>query len=799
MLAITAFLYHYSYSQLPSNTSPVFDAEKVAALHRTGAQSPAWNLWQTLNPNDDALVHLRIEEPALITFDAEVGEENAGLYSPSLSHSRVARYVVRITKVIIIPIGVTTLSLWLLLLFLLKDAHARQAELASQENERGSEAKVDSRFKFITLPRGCESDIDQVAATPDGQTVVSVSFDNEVVVWLIATGEFFNLPVDDLDDQGSVVTTVAVDSVGNFCAAGTRAGVIALWLLKRGQPVRRQLLNLDGIRSRVLELVFEDRPATKSSTERPTMLHRRSTSGDTTITEGFLLASYKDGSVVEWNDLFDSRPVLVFKPQPSEDHRIVSTRSILLRPGTNEGVSAAVLYPDGHMQIFKRSIHEWKAQQAFLPILPGCEDVVVRFHGQIVSLDLTPRLIIATGARSGFIALWDGVTGEQLYALEELYEDVNRIRVASIPIRICPTCSEMTPDSFTVTISYGAFAHIHAFALVDPRRCTCPVLQLSGMQTPTAARSRNGSVVGSGIGSSPVARKAKLSGMNMNGMADFPLSGHGYHSRRASEKEPGRRQPSDSLLNINGEEAVFRWSGSGLKLNNAPGMNGVPGRTNDAQLKLQQARVADVSFKQGAWDVMGHVVYGLRRSSGLGTLLEDVEFASYRGVDSNPQRGGSYTSGNWTGQFEGMDLPVLDQWVLWTFDPTSVDPSIRTSSLASLCITSLSSPPVPCDGAPSRLFKRSSRAAPLPTAPTPINNPWSFKKQSAFPRLSFTEISSLVTVGQETCVAAFGNTVGLISLQFGPTLTPAVSQSCISSLSSLATPPSSNGDYKKRL
>jgi hypothetical protein len=797
MLAITALLYHFSYSQLSSNIRPAFDAEKVAALHRTGAQSPAWNLWQALNPKDDALVHLRVEEPALVTFDTQAGEENPGPYSPSLSHLWDARYVIRITKVIIIPIGATTFLLWLLLLFLLKDAHARQAELASQGNQRESDAKIDSKFKFVTLPRGCEADIDQVAATPDGRTVVSVSFDNEVVVWSMATGEFFNLSVDDLDDQGSVVTTVAVDSTGQFCAAGTRAGVIALWLLKRGQLVRRQLLKLETIRSRVLELAFEDRPATKSTTERPTMLHRRSTSGDTTITEGFILASYKNGSVVEWNDLYDSKPVLVFKPQPSGDYKTPSTRAVLLRPGVNEGVSAAILYPDGHVQIFKRTIQEWKAQQAFLPILPGSEDVVVRLHGQMVLLDLAPRLVIATGTRGGFIALWDGVTGEQLYALEELYEDVNRIRVTSIPPRICPTCSETTPDSFTITISSGTFAHIHAFALVDPRRCTCLVLQPSGMQTPTPARSRNGSVVGSGTGSSPVSRKAKLPGMGMNGVADFPVSAHGYHSKRASEKEPGRRQVSDSLLSIGGEEPGLRRSGSGLKLNNTPGMNGVPGRSNDALLELQQAKVASVSFKQGAWDVMGHLVYGLRSSGDLETLLEDVEFAGPQGVDSNARRGRSYTSGKWTGQFEGLELPVLDRWVLWTFDPTSLGLSVRTMSLASLCITPLPPPTLSCDDPPARLFNRSSRATPPPIPPTSIHDPWPFKKQSAFPRLSFTEISSLVTAGQETCVAAFGNTVGLISLYLGPT--PATSHSRILSLSSLTTPPSINDDYKKRL
>ena len=78
-----------------------------------------------------------------------------------------------------------------------------------------------------------------------------------MVVCSITTGENFNFPVDDLDNQGSVFTTVAVDSVGYFYATGTRTGVITPWLLKRGQPVRRQLLKLDAIRLRVLELVLK--------------------------------------------------------------------------------------------------------------------------------------------------------------------------------------------------------------------------------------------------------------------------------------------------------------------------------------------------------------------------------------------------------------------------------------------------------------------------------------------------------------------------------------------------------------
>ena len=216
---------------------------------------------------------------------------------------------------------------------------------------------------------------------------------------------------------------------------------------------------------------------------------------------------------------------------------------------------------------------------------------------------------------------------------------------------------------------------------------------------------------------------------------------------------------------------------------------------------MQQARVASTSFKQGAWDVMGHIVYGLRRGDDLETLLEDVEFPSPRGIGSNPQRGSDYTDGKWTGQFEGLDLLVLDQWLLWTFDPTSVDQSIHSASLASISITPLSPPSLPCDDPPSRLFKRSSRAALPPVPRTSIDNPCLFKRQSAFPRLSFTEISSLVTVGQEVCVAAFGNTIGRISLQFGPTppTPPAISHSRISSLSSLTTPLSINGNYKKRL
>lgn len=723
MLAITAVLYSITSSAVPGNTSAPFTLDKIVALRKAGSQSPAWKLWQTLNPMDDPLVHMRTEPPTLVFFEHPSASEEAKTYRDRKFTNKMARGGKHMVKIFVLPIATTTALLWVLLVYLLKDTEDRDSEDNSNV-QLEIPAVWQKGFRFSTLPRACGADIERLDATPDGSTIIAVSLENEVTIWSRNSRSFFELTISDIGDQ-VFVTAVAMDSVGNFCAVGSRSGVVKLWRLDAGKIAEQRLLGLPSKSSRVVDLVFEDRPAQRGN--RPSMLHRRSLSGDTHTTDGYLLATYKDGTVVEWNDLFDPKPLVIVTGSSN------NTKAIILRPGPNEALGFGLISNNGGVQMYSRNVQSWQGHTLFHP--GSVSDPVAKVHAQTINIDLASFLVVVTASQSGQISIWDGVTGQRWYAFDETVADVNRLRLTPVPLRSCTACEELFPDMFILTISTGTIATIHRFAVDDPRRCSCPMLQPSN----NALRSRQSSFTSSSAPfSRPRASGLSTSGTNISTPAEFPVSAHGVHSRRGSERDPppARRQDGGFYL--------FEDGG---------------GVHSDAQAPslptFHHSRIAEVSFEEGAWDILDHVIYGLKRSSELETLQEDASEDASSSVDQ------------WGSHFEGLEKPVLERWRLWVFDPTSPNLGIRESSLAALASRPNDETPPP-QPAPGGLHNRTVRP---PTSNPFVSHPHSsrtYLEPSAFPRLPFTEVSSLVSLGHSTCLAAFGNTVGLVTFSPDP-------------------------------
>ncbi|KAG8831258.1 hypothetical protein FRC17_003418 [Serendipita sp. 399] len=720
MLAITAVLYSVTSSAVPGRNQYPYTLDRVVALRKAGSQSPAWKLWQTLNPSDDPLVHIRSEPPTLIFFNRQDAGQGSPAFRERKASLKIAQRVQQTLKVFVLPIAMTTTLLWALLVYLLKDTETRDV----QENghvRRESDSDLVDAFQFSTIPRACIADIDRVDATPDASSIIAVSLENEVVVWSQRSGSFFQLFISDLDQHGSFITSVAMDSTGLFCAAGTRAGTIALWRLSNGKVAERMLLYHPNKPSRIVDLVFEDRPAQRG--HRPSMLHKRSLSGETHTTDGYLLASFKDGSVVEWNDLHDPKPIIVV------DGAHHGYRTVVMKPRSRDPVSFAVISANGMVQLFTRDIQQWKGM-AVCDVC-GAGDSVLKVHTTLVNIDLLPRVILVTSTRAGYISLWDASSGERWYTFEDTFEDVSRVRLSPIPTMPCVTCGELRPDAFTLTISTGTTAIIYRFGIEDIRRCACSFLQSSAHP---ALRSRQGSFSTLGPPSRSRLGLHSASSSNVAAMIEFPVSAHGVHSRRGSERDaPARRQDGGFFL--------------------VDESNGPRDDEKDTNLpELLQSRVAEISFQEGAWDTTDHIIYGLRRSSDLETVDEDPLDGNLLANDS--------TEG-WNPQFEGLDQAVLERWKVWIFDPTSADFSVRESTLAALAAhrhsdTNQNQPPT------STVHNRHNKPpAPLPSIDTHSSR--SYRVASAFPRLPFTEISSLLSLGNSSCLVAFGNTIGLVT------------------------------------
>lgn len=196
-----------------------------------------------------------MESPALLVLYEDVDGTEGRPYAqehdkaahrsrfPWLSRmwTRTMRPLAWITKIVLIPITVTTATLYGLLLYLLKDADLLEAQRNRPEpNAQEPEEvvpPVEGQLSFSTLPRTFMTDVDLVAASKDGSVIVAISLQNELAVWKTRTKTWTAIDTSEIllgsgTSSPSAITTltaVATDERGTFCAVGTGGGIIALW------------------------------------------------------------------------------------------------------------------------------------------------------------------------------------------------------------------------------------------------------------------------------------------------------------------------------------------------------------------------------------------------------------------------------------------------------------------------------------------------------------------------------------------------------------------------------------------
>jgi len=252
-----------------------------------------------------------------------------------------------------------------------------------------------------------------------------------------------------------------------------------------------------------------------------------------------------------------------------------------------------------------------------------------------------------------------------------------------------------------------------AYLSVQTRRCSCA----RGLprQTPTrdirnGKRSRSNSVVSScnSMSSSnvrlrlPASAATSQSGFNT---ASFPVSGHGVHSRRASEKDALRRTESPTLPLVTGDHEFNHPIG--------PHEASYLPRTSTAWHNLVVVRLTETSCDRGSWDVLESKIVGLRRKTRSSWKI----------------KGGMTTRIN-MGSSHGLTAAALDRWELWTFDPSST--TLRSSPLSAL------------NG--SHPTEHNSRGSHCPE----------------ISRLPFTRVSPFFCLGSYG-FGGFGNTVGVFN------------------------------------
>lgn len=673
-------------------------------------QSAAWLIWKTLNPSEDPLLHLRIEMPTILTFGPNTNPNPTADKYTELDHGRAKPHHIRtlrrvlwFAKIVILPIAATTTALYFLCLHLLKDAELLEAQRNRAEPppiSQVEETPLEGRVFFTTIPRAFPTDVELIAASTDGRVIASVGMQNElVVIWRRDHDKQTVIAVDTTDillrpasssAAASTITALCMNEQGSFCAVGTGAGIIAVWAVDDGKLSPFSHFTQDNSSAGVVDLLFV--PKTKLPS---------------------LVATYENGTAVRWRVNGKSAATHI---TPNNLGPVIKCMAV--RVQSDNRLLVAFAMANGTLEVNE-------VTDACLMLVPDCvlragnpTDTTVKLSACSFEMGGIHHLIIGAATEAGIISLWNGQTGECMYVFEDAFMDMGSLRLSPVICEMCHCCGEHPPESFTVSFSAGSIVLFYtAYVSAQARRCSCAHnvprqgsprdISFGKRSRTTSSASAVGSISPSNI-RSRIATMAAVGNQLVPDISSFPVSAHGVHSRRASEKDSLRRTENltlpclpDDMDPSQSTGPLDAWPPSPIS------------RASAAWNNLVVARIAKVSCERGSWDVSAKAIVGIYRKARSHRV---------KGVTTLPLALGVSSS-------QGLQPAALDRWELWTFDPSSA--RIQSAPLSSLV-----------DAHPIEPRLQSS---------------------SEPPRLPFTRVSPFVSAGSHGLVG-LGNTIGVFNL-----------------------------------
>lgn len=724
LLAITATLYIMTRPAIRESEAgfimPSTPQQRIQAAHRRpDSQDPAWHIWKMLNPDEEPLVHLRLEVPTIVAFQPDTGAEQGYEHAPG--PARPINLVFRLFKFAILPISVTIATLYGLLLYLLKDAELLEAQRNRAEVDSSSprsEKPLNGEASFKTLPRAFATDVELLASSKDCEVIAAVGLQNELSIWHFNDPNPVLIDTDDiLLSTGSTsfsqerAAAIALDDAGEYCAIGTTHGTIGVWFMA-GRNVRPYAtLVQPSISTGIRELHFAP-PLQSVLKQKNGPQSRPCTPPPGPPQPEPLIVVYENGAIAQWV-MDDQTSASFISPMSSEP--VLQSR--LLRVRSDDRILAAFVLANGALELL--GVCEARSAVPIHCTLQSGNpaDRVSKVDACKVRLDGRDHIIIGIVSEAGVISLWDAGSSECIFILEDNHGAIDQLRISNSRIVNCQFCGEPPMDSFMVSVSIGHHVIFYkVYITSQERRCTCPrnnPQQSTILELATGRRSRSSSVA-STIGPSLVASTRRLSSASTASTPDpsaFPVSGHGILSRRASEKGLRRLSESYVLPHLTDEDD------EGYSILIDPPIVSRPSTwSNVAVLKAGEA-----ACERGGWDISGEKIIGVRRISRAHTK-------------SSLQLPPSST-------LRGLTSTVLDRWEVWLFD-TGVSKT-RTAAMSSLT-----------DELPLSLRRSFLPSMYLSQPPSPTVVP------EEYPRIPFTRVSPFLAI-RGAAMAGFGNTVGL--------------------------------------
>ena len=741
-MVITAALYYSTLPPSPIHAKPLVrsPATRASVLRskaeesRLSLHSEARTIWRTFGADESPIVHLRVETPAVITLDRQFDE-------PQVDHRiHRQRWSIRLLwwvfRVMVVPIGATLSSLYVLLLYLLKGAETLENRRYSDEEEDIVDKPIERLPTLRTYPRVFSSDVNLLASNRDGSVVASVSSDGEFHLWLALYQRYIQVDTTGLVLRSATsssvqcaLSTVTVDDLGTFCAVGTGSGIIGVWSIHNGSTKLIAQYSTVECASPVTHLEI--------GSSNDNTWNKGSANGyaNNTFDIPQILALYANGRVIQWSN------GLPMYSQPSYCGQVVKT-SLVYPSGASYPV-VCFYFDNGGLEIVDNYQALPEGGSIYIPA-GTVNDLVEDVHICAANIEETIHILVAAVTTSGIITLWDGSTGECITTLDDACGSVNRLRLIPISPKACTQCGEVPLCSICLVYSVGHIVFVDRGFLA--RRCSCPLTQplvsrlnsyILTRDLTLGKRSRSGSFVSSSGATdcTPTrrSRHVSLSSDTAPDVSAFPISAHGIHSRRnGSEKGDGHsRRTSDlferpvfsALEDIAGATTATGDLDEQKRLMVPESCRNNLGSSLSDNLNLWRnfklVRVKEATCERGGWDVVdGSKIVGLRRKPRK--RQEPCDMSIFKKASGNPE------------QRCTLSLSVLDRWEVWIVDPTKSDGGPQASSLSSLRLK-----------------------------PASISLLCSKDGQDTKPRLSFTRLSPLL-IRNSICLSGFGNTIGII-------------------------------------
>ncbi|GAA5978080.1 hypothetical protein JCM10908_004220 [Rhodotorula pacifica] len=413
-------------------------ADSASSSHSEVMPGAAETFWHVVNPNNSTSLQVYLEPPVSIQF-----LDDGALTAPEslealLPHEHATSIFVKVC-VVLLPIAVVMGLLYVLLIYLLKDAELLQAHWGSEERLGGTN-RTRRRQSWLKTPQAemeavpdrngalrHETDVELIASA--GETIVTwAALDTRLRVSRLVDGAVQHAYDIELAANGSApaLARIVLDASTTYCAVLDVNGRIAVWRLSAEEAKRLQ--NHDNEAESPAKSLTRAESSTSSTYQ--VSVSRPSTDGkDPSVRpqhDGVFVSLHMDGSVFQWTATTDSL-----------DRKQVCTpaaRRWLLPTRSGSPLSVGVDQGTGVLQITRLND---ATSASNLDVRLGGERFTAMATTQAAAPGLESGAIVAFGQSSGVVDVYS-LGGREGSARVHAFEE---------PIRKIALRSQKTPST----------------------------------------------------------------------------------------------------------------------------------------------------------------------------------------------------------------------------------------------------------------------------------------------------------------------------------------------------------------